>query len=547
MKNLYASALRGLVPLLGLSLPAAAQVPVPPTGPGHAHNHRPGPIHRAAQHVKQSLQAKMIGYPEYFVEPPLGTTVNQPLDIMKAKANVHDQLLYRTDFRQGTANLSPSGAARLTRMVRKLPTCLGPLVVEWTPEQPLLAEQRRLAIVDLLNQSGVPISPDQIVVGASPFNGILGDDAAVTYPIMINRDAEAGATYPRRRSRSASLARVECSNMTKHRPPSWRGFALATLAATGLAAAGCKAPELKGLSFVNNEPKHEKPGNDSLDTGVVQTEFTGTVAPDQQVFVHLDLGRAYEAQGSIEAAVAEYQKAVKAAQGPQHRKRPAPEVQALAHRRMAAAYDRLGRFTQAEIHYKEALAQAPKDPRIWNDAGYTRLPPGQLGRLRETPETRRRTLPQRPRVFTNLGLCLAAAGRTDEALDALAKAGGPAVGHANLAYLLAAKGQTTDAIARYRQALQLQPTLAPARAALAQLEKAGSPTMIAANTNPTPDPALARTAAIQLAPNSRPAPPPRPRPTPPPGSPSTSTPPPRNSRHLPNSPTEGLPTPPPTR
>ena len=33
--------------------------------------------------------------------------------------------------------------------------------------------------------------------------------------------------------------------------------------------------------------------------------------------------------------------------------------------------DRLGRFAQAETHYQKALKLNPKDPKIWNDAGYS--------------------------------------------------------------------------------------------------------------------------------------------------------------------------------
>jgi len=67
-------------------------------------------------------------------------------------------------------------------------------------------------------------------------------------------------------------------------------------------------------------------------------------------------------------------------------------------------------------------------------------------------------------------LALAAAGKTDEALAALSKAGGPAAGNANLAYLLASLGKTDEARKHYHAALRLQPEMAPAREALARLD-----------------------------------------------------------------------------
>ena len=78
--------------------------------------------------------------------------------------------------------------------------------------------------------------------------------------------------------------------------------------------------------------------------------------------------------------------------------------------------------------------------------------------------------PHNPRIQTNLGLALAAAGKTDEALAALSKAGGPAAGNANLAYLLASLGKTDEARKHYQTALRLQPQMAPAREALARLD-----------------------------------------------------------------------------
>ena len=52
-----------------------------------------------------------------------------------------------------------------------------------------------------------------------------------------------------------------------------------------------------------------------------------------------------------------------------------------------------------------------------------------------------RLSPDDDRIRTNLGLTLAAAGRTDEALPLLSQSNGDAIGHANLGYLLAASGQ----------------------------------------------------------------------------------------------------------
>ena len=77
------------------------------------------------------------------------------------------------------------------------------------------------------------------------------------------------------------------------------------------------------------------------------------------------------------------------------------------------------------------------------------------------------------RITTNLGLTLAAAGRTKEAMPLLSQYSGDAIGHANLGFLLAATGQVDLARQQYLQALALRPNLALAQRALAQLDRAG--------------------------------------------------------------------------
>ena len=234
-----------------------------------------------------------------------------------------------------------------------------------------------------------------------------------------------------------------------------------------------------------------------------KTDFRGTVGRDREVNVHLDLARAFEAQGNDEAAVGEYQRAVEVADGPAgHRDgRVGKAAKVLAHRRMANALDRLGQFAQAEVHYREALAIAPEDPRVWNDAGYSLYLQRRWADAERTLLQAARIAPDDPKVQTNLGLCLAAAGKPDEALAALSRAGGPAVAQANLGYILAAMGRTDEARAHYRAALALEPEFGPARFALDRLDSrpsAGPPpeTAIAAaglqvpNTVVAPEPLL---------------------------------------------------------
>jgi tetratricopeptide (TPR) repeat protein len=208
---------------------------------------------------------------------------------------------------------------------------------------------------------------------------------------------------------------------------------------------------------------------DLSSNGNARNEFRATATERQKFQVHMDFGRIFEGQGDFEAAVLEYQDALTIL----HNKRRGDLTQvdeALVHRRVGGALGRLGRFALAEVHYKKAMQLAPKDPRVWNDAGYSYYLQGRYAEAEITLKTGLSLAPDDERIKTNLGLSLAALGRNQEALGLLSQSSGDAIAHANLGYLLAATGQLDLARQQYETALALRPELDLARRALAQLD-----------------------------------------------------------------------------
>lgn len=259
--------------------------------------------------------------------------------------------------------------------------------------------------------------------------------------------------------------------------------ALASLAA--LTSTGCQSK----LMRPSPAPDAPAPADRASTPGLVKSDFQSKVGPQQQYNVHIEMARVHESQGSNEAAIAEYQKALEV--GDQKGSRLAgatlgPAQQALAERRMAAAYDRMGRFAQAEVHYSKALKLAPADPKVWNDAGYSFYLQNRLDDAERSLQTAASIDPNNSRVQTNLGLAHAAAGKTEEALAALSRAGGEAVGHANLGYILAAMGRNDEARTHYEAALGLQPDLAAARQALVAIDSQSKARATALATNTPP-------------------------------------------------------------
>ncbi len=153
------------------------------------------------------LHEHYIGRPDMFYEPPPGYFVRNTFGVMKAKADPHRFMLYRTDFLPGTTRLSPLGAMRFNLMASRLPGWLGPVVVEWSPDEPGMAEARRQAVIATLAATGQPVIPERVVIGPSPFPGTLGTDGGNYYNIMITRDTQAPSSY----SLSPSLSGVSFS------------------------------------------------------------------------------------------------------------------------------------------------------------------------------------------------------------------------------------------------------------------------------------------------------------------------------------------------
>jgi hypothetical protein len=175
--------------------PLAAQTPLDTASPPPVCNRR-GRIHRLFHHSARTLQDKFVGYPDTFIEPPLGFYVNEQLGVQVAKANTHRFTFYRSDFLPGTSVFSPAGASRFNIMSTRIPGWIGPITVEWTPDEPALAEQRRQAVLETMQKVGRPLLADRVVIGPSPYPGARGVDAVNNNGNSILRNQAAGAVFP---------------------------------------------------------------------------------------------------------------------------------------------------------------------------------------------------------------------------------------------------------------------------------------------------------------------------------------------------------------
>jgi hypothetical protein len=177
-----------------------AQPPAPPpltTEPCQ----RTGLFHRLVHHSAHAVHDKFIGHPETFIEPPLGTYLKEQMTMQVAKADTHRFTLYRSDFLPGTDRFSPTGASRFNLMYGRLGGWLGPVVVEWTPDDPGLAEARRQTVLATLQRAGRPIVAERVVIGPSPYPGAYlstpsGTESVNSLNNVITRSQQAEMVYP---------------------------------------------------------------------------------------------------------------------------------------------------------------------------------------------------------------------------------------------------------------------------------------------------------------------------------------------------------------
>ena len=155
----------------------------------------PAHLRRFCQRTRTALQSKFVGYPAYFAEPALGWSLYQNMGRQKNKADVHTFTLYRSDFMAGTAELSPGGARRLSFLAGRLGAWPGPVVIEWTPDQPGLAEGRRAAVALALQTANLGVDPGRVIVGPSAYRGITGIDAGNNHDALIFRSYTAPRSY----------------------------------------------------------------------------------------------------------------------------------------------------------------------------------------------------------------------------------------------------------------------------------------------------------------------------------------------------------------
>ncbi len=153
-------------------------------------------------------------------------------------------------------------------------------------------------------------------------------------------------------------------------------------------------------------------------------------------------------------------------------------------REQGHALDRTGDLAAAERIYRQAIGTNPASAASVNDLG---LCLARQGKLQDSAAVLRQAIamrPDKPLYRNNLATVLVELDQPAEALAHLKTACRPAAAHFNLGQLLVRSGKIEEATTELQEALRLEPSLTPARQALAGL----TPETTLANTAPAAEP-----------------------------------------------------------
>jgi len=188
---------------------------------------------------------------------------------------------------------------------------------------------------------------------------------------------------------------------------------------------------------------------------LVQNPFTRAA---RHRSLQYDLAQVAEKEGHLRQAADQYRDLMK----------QKPKDARYQHR-LGVVQLRLGEAEEGIALLEQARELNPDDPALLNDLGFAYLESGELEQAEEQFKAALSITPNDPRTINNLGLCAGFAGRMDEAHHYFRRVGTEAQAQANLAYVLAQRGEIPRAIERYNRALSLNPDLKPAAEALVQL------------------------------------------------------------------------------
>lgn len=138
---------------------------------------------------KAREQEKCWGYPEEFCERPFGAAVKTALDNQIANGLRDQQTLYEYDF--SGARLSYRGQYQLQKIARRMQSLVGPVWIE-ARQNSELNQKRQLAVIEGLNQLGIPADQDLVQIQQMIRPGLIGVEAIEIFNNQLQQTQDMG-------------------------------------------------------------------------------------------------------------------------------------------------------------------------------------------------------------------------------------------------------------------------------------------------------------------------------------------------------------------
>jgi Flp pilus assembly protein TadD len=181
----------------------------------------------------------------------------------------------------------------------------------------------------------------------------------------------------------------------------------------------------------------------------------------QKADIQVARGRSLEKDGSADQAAVAYQEALKL--DPQR---------ADAYQRLARLRDQEGKFKESEELFQKALSLQPGCADIFCDMGYSLYLQHRWAEAEMNLRQAIALAPNHERAHNNLGLVLARAGRTEDALAEFYKGGcSEADARVNVAYVLTLENEWPEARRHYETALAAEPGSSAAKKGLQEINQ----------------------------------------------------------------------------
>jgi hypothetical protein len=159
-------------------------------------------------------------------------------------------------------------------------------------------------------------------------------------------------------------------------------------------------------------------------------------------------------------------------------------------RAAARMEDRQGQLPLAESLYQRAVAANPQHAGALNDLGLCLARQGKLQQSAQCIEQAIHLQPDKPLYRNNAATVFVEMRQDQRALAHLSAVHGPAASNYNLGRLLVDRGRSHEAVAYFQAALDADPTMEPARTAIAQLHGTlpAAPSQVVAESVPPAQP-----------------------------------------------------------